>query len=292
VEKLHILSRSLQLYSTDRLFTEAHKAGLNPRIIHPLYCDLILERQCPYFLYLGEKLKKPLAVLPRVGASITFFGTAVVRQYETMGVYTPVGSVGLSKSRNKLQALQNLSRCGLGMPKTVYANYLGNTDQLVDAVGGPPIVIKPLEGTQGQGIVLAATYDDAAHVLDAYRELGENVVIQEFIPESKGADLRAIVVGDKVVAAMKRQGKKGEFRSNLHLGGTASTVSLSRAEESTAVQAAKAMGLEVCGVDLLQSKRGPLVLEINSSPGLEGIEKTTGINVAKKIIGHVAKAIS
>ena len=288
---LYILSRSLQLYSTERLFKEAHKAGLNPQVINPLYCDLMLERHSPGIYYHGKRLKVPKAILPRVGASITFYGTAVVRQFETMGVYSPVPSEALLKSRDKLQGLQFLAKCGLGMPKTVFAHALYDTDKLVDAVGGPPVIIKPLEGTQGDGIVLVDNYEDAERVLEAYREMDARVILQEFISESKGADIRALVVGDRVVAAMKRQGKKGEFRSNLHLGGTARPIQLSRAEEATAVHAAKALGLKVCGVDLLQSNRGPLVLEMNSSPGLEGIEKTTGCNVAKKIVDYISNSI-
>jgi ribosomal protein S6--L-glutamate ligase len=287
--KIDILSRGTSLYSTQRLIEEARKAGHFIKIINVLDCDIRLERQTPSIIYLGNKLIKPDAIIPRIGSSITFYGTTIVRQFEMMNCFTTVSSAALLQSRDKLQSMQRLSRSGVGMPKTVFTNYGDHTDDICESVDGPPVIIKVLEGTQGVGVSLAKTLEEADAILDAHNDMQSRVIVQEFIKEAGGADLRAFVVGDRVVGAMKRQAQKGEFRSNLHQGGSAKRVTLSREEEQTAIAAAKALGLGVCGVDLLQSSRGPLVLEINSSPGLEGIEGATGVNIAREIIRYIEK---
>ncbi|ARN72388.1 MAG: 30S ribosomal protein S6--L-glutamate ligase [Bacteroidota bacterium] len=287
--KIDILSRSTTLYSTKRLLEEAKNAGHKARAINVLHCDIKLEKHKPSVYYHGERLPVPDAVIPRIGASITFYGTAIVRQFEMMNCFTTVSSQALVTSRDKLQSLQKLARSGVGMPKTVFTNFGEHTDDICEQVGGPPVVIKVLEGTQGIGVNLAESLEAADAIIDAHNDLRTRVIIQEFIKEAGGADLRAFVVGNKVVGAMKRQAKKGEFRSNLHRGGTASKIKLTPEEERTALAAAKALGLGVCGVDLLQSSRGPLVLEVNSSPGLEGIEGATGYNIAREIIKFIEK---
>jgi len=288
---LYILSRAPRLYSTSRMVEEAQKAGHKVAVIDPLKCDIKLERHKPSVYYKGQRLLKPDAIIPRVGASITFYGTAIVRQFETMNCFTTVSSQALVRSRDKLQSLQKLSSAGVGMPKTVFTNFGKHTDQIIEMVDGPPVVIKVLEGTQGIGVNLAEDYESAETILDAYNTMESRVIVQEFIEEAGGADLRVFVVGDKVVGAMKRQAQAGEFRSNLHRGGSAVSIKLSREEELTAIAAAKSLGLGVCGVDLLQSKRGPLVLEVNSSPGLEGIEGATKNNIAGAIIKYIERHI-
>lgn len=288
---LYILSRAPKLYSTSRMVEEAQKAGHQVAVIDPLKCDIKLERHKPSVYYKGQRLLKPDAIIPRIGASITFYGTAIVRQFETMNCFTTVSSQALVRSRDKLQSLQKLSSAGVGMPKTVFTNFGKHTDQIIEMVDGPPVVIKVLEGTQGIGVNLAEDYESAETILDAYNTMESRVIVQEFIEEAGGADLRVFVVGDKVVGAMKRQAQDGEFRSNLHRGGSATSIKLSREEELTAVAAAKSLGLGVCGVDLLQSKRGPLVLEVNSSPGLEGIEGATKNNIAGAIIKYIERHI-
>lgn len=288
---LYILSRAPKLYSTSRMVEEAQKAGHQVAVIDPLKCDIKLERHKPSVYYKGQRLLKPDAIIPRIGASITFYGTAIVRQFETMNCFTTVSSRALVRSRDKLQSLQKLSSAGVGMPKTVFTNFGKHTDQIIEMVDGPPVVIKVLEGTQGIGVNLAEDYESAETILDAYNTMESRVIVQEFIEEAGGADLRVFVVGDKVVGAMKRQAQDGEFRSNLHRGGSATSIKLSREEELTAVAAAKSLGLGVCGVDLLQSKRGPLVLEVNSSPGLEGIEGATKNNIAGAIIKYIERHI-
>jgi len=252
-------------------------------------CDLIIEKKNPVIIYKGVKLKDVDAVIPRIGASVTFYGTAVVRQFEMMKVFTAVDSQGLMRSRDKLRSLQILSRAGLGLPKTVFTNYSKNVKDIIQGAGGAPVVIKLLEGTQGLGVVLAETENAAESVIDAFNGLKVRVIVQEFIKEAQGSDIRAFVVDGLVVGAMKRTAKKGEFRSNLHRGGTAELIQLSEEEENAALKAAKAMGLGICGVDLLQSNYGPLILEVNSSPGLEGIESATGKNIAKSIIRYVER---
>ncbi|MGB3591763.1 MAG: 30S ribosomal protein S6--L-glutamate ligase [Nonlabens sp.] len=285
--KIDILSRSTSLYSTKRLMEEARNAGHTARAIDVLHCDIKLEKQAPSVYYYGEKLDTPDAVLPRIGSSITFYGTAIVRQYEMMGCFTTVDSSALVRSRDKLHSLQRLTGSGVDMPKTIFTNFGDNTDDICELVGGPPVVIKVLEGTQGIGVNLAETLEQADAIIDAHNDLKTRVIIQEFIAEAGGADLRAFVVGDQVVGAMKRQAAAGEFRSNLHRGGTARNITLTEQEERTAINAAKALGLGVCGVDILQSSRGPLLLEVNSSPGLEGIEGATGNNIARAIIKYI-----
>ncbi|HCV80794.1 MAG TPA: 30S ribosomal protein S6--L-glutamate ligase, partial [Zunongwangia profunda] len=237
----------------------------------------------------GDYIKDVDAIIPRIGSSVTFYGTAVVRQFEMMGAFTTTESEALVRSRDKLRSLQVLSRAKIGLPKTVFTNYSRDVSGVISQVGGPPLVIKLLEGTQGVGVVLAETKNAAESVIEAFNGLQARVIVQEFIKEAKGADIRAFVVDGHVVGAMKRQGKEGEFRSNLHRGGSAEAIELSDEEEIAAVKATKAMGLGVAGVDMIQSSRGPLILEVNSSPGLEGIEKATGKDIAKTIIRYIEK---
>ncbi len=286
-----ILSRSASLYSTDALAQAAIKRKHNVRIIDPINCDIVIEKKNPAIYYKGKKLESVDAVIPRIGASITYYGTAVVRQFEMMGVMTTVGSQALVLSRDKLQSLQILTKAKLGLPKTIFTNYSKNVDEVINHVGGAPLIIKLLEGTQGLGVVLAETTNAAKSVIEAFNGLQARVIVQEFVKEAKGADIRAFVVDGHVVGAMKRQGKDGEFRSNLHQGGKASIIELSDEEEIAAIKAAKALGLGVAGVDMLQSERGPLILEVNSSPGLEGIEKATKKDIAKTIIRYIEKNI-
>jgi ribosomal protein S6--L-glutamate ligase len=243
----------------------------------------------PQVMYSGQQITGVDAVIPRIGATYTFYGTAVVRQFEAMGVLCANDSDPISRSRDKLKATQILAKKGVGLPITSFAHSTKDVDGLINIVGGTPLVIKLLEGTQGLGVVLAETKKAATSVIEAFRALDANILTQEFIAESGGADVRALVVGRKVVAAMRRQGAPGEFRSNLHRGGTAEVIKLTKAERRTAVDAVQALGLKVAGVDMLRSNRGPLVLEVNSSPGLEGIEKSTGIDVAGEIYAHLER---
>ena len=284
-----ILSTNKALYSTRRLFEAAEERGHEVRVIDHRRCYMNIKTHKPEIHYNGEPLEGLDAIIPRIGASISFYGTAVVRQFEMMGVYSINESVAITRSRDKLRALQLLSRKGIGLPATGFANAPGDTEDLLNLVGGAPVVIKLLEGTQGVGVVLAETRKAASSVVEAFRGLKANFMVQEFIEEAGGADLRCFVIGDKVVAAMKRQGKEGEFRSNLHRGGTASLVKISPEERKTAVRSAKIMGLNVAGVDLLQSKKGPVVMEVNSSPGLEGIEKATNKDVAGMVVEFIEK---
>ena len=284
--KLAILSREPKLYSTQRLVEAAQQRGHEVTVLDHLQCNLVLEKGTPGIIYEGERLHDIQAVIPRIGASVTFYGTAVVRQFEMMKVSTAVSSQAIVRSRDKLRSVQILSRAGIGMPKTAFTNFSADVPTMIEHVGGAPVIIKLLEGTQGLGVVLAESAKAAQSVIEAFHNLKARIIVQEFIAESKGADLRAFVVNGEVVGAMKRQGKEGEFRSNLHRGGTGKLVKLSRAEKAAALAAAKALGLGIAGVDMLQSKRGPLVLEVNSSPGLEGIEKATGLDIAGKIIAY------
>ncbi|MBB3124346.1 MULTISPECIES: 30S ribosomal protein S6--L-glutamate ligase [Mesoflavibacter] len=284
-----ILSRNAGLYSTDRLVEEAENRGHKVEVIDPLKCDIIIEKEKPTIYYKDRYLDYVDAVIPRIGASVTFYGCAVVRQFEMMGVFTTVTSDSILRSRDKLKSLQRLSKRGIGMPKTVFTNYSRDVEEVIDHVGGAPVIIKLLEGTQGLGVVLAETKNAAESVLEAFNGLQARVIVQEFIKEAKGADLRALVVDGQVVGAMKRQGKEGEFRSNLHRGGSAKIIKLSEAELRLAMNASRALKLPVCGVDMLQSERGPLLLEVNSTPGLEGIEKATGKNIAKSIITYLER---
>jgi ribosomal protein S6--L-glutamate ligase len=285
--KIAILSRNSKLYSTQRLVEAGQERGHEMVVLDTLKCNIVIEQKNPHIVYNNEILTGIDAIIPRIGASVTFYGSAVVRQFEMMHVFSAVESQALVRSRDKLRSLQLLSRAGLGMPKTAFMNFSKDSELMLKEVGGAPVIIKLLEGTQGLGVVLAETKKAALSVIEAFNGLKARVIVQEFIEESKGADVRAFVVDGKVVGAMKRQGKEGEFRSNLHRGGKASLIKLTAAEKRAAIDATKAMGLSIAGVDLLQSKRGPLILEVNSSPGLEGIEKATGVNIAGKIIEYV-----
>jgi len=272
-----------------RLVEAGEKKGHEMIVVDHSKCDIVIEKKKPVVRYNDKVLEGIDAIIPRIGASVTFYGTAVVRQFEMMHVFSAVESQALVRSRDKLRSLQILSRAGLGMPKTVFSNYSKHTTSIIKEVGGAPCVIKLLEGTQGLGVVLASNENAAVSVIEAFNGLQARVIIQEFIKEAKGADIRAFVVDGVVVGAMKRQGKPGEFRSNLHRGGSAEVIELTDEEENAALKAARAMGLGVAGVDMLQSARGPLILEVNSSPGLEGIEAATGKDIAKSIIRYVER---
>ncbi len=287
--RIAVLSRNPDLYSTRRLVEAAVNRGHEAVVIDHLKCDIIIEQNGPAILYKGEKIKNIDAVIPRIGASVTFYGTAVVRQFESMKVFSALESQSIVRSRDKLRSLQILAREGLGMPKTAFTNYSREEKNLIEEVGGAPLVIKLLEGTQGLGVVLAETKKAAQSVIEAFHGLKARIIVQEYIKESKAADIRAFIVDGEVVGAMKRQGKEGEFRSNLHRGGTATIIKLSRAEKAAALRASKALGLSISGVDMLQSSRGPLILEVNSSPGLEGIEKATKVDIAGKIIEYIER---
>ncbi len=285
--KIGILSRNAQLYSTRRLVEAAGERGHTAEVIDPLRCYMNITTHRPSIHYAGKNLDGFDAIIPRVGASVTFFGTAVVRQFEMMGVYCLNESVAISRSRDKLRSFQLLARKGIGLPVTGFAHSTRYTDDLIDMVGGAPLVVKLLEGTQGIGVVLAETQSAAHSVIEAFRGLEANILVQEFIKEAGGRDLRCFVIGGKVAAVMSRQGKEGEFRSNLHRGGKASIAKISPEERSTAVRAAGIMGLNVAGVDLLRSNHGPVVMEVNSSPGLEGIETASGQDIAGKVVEFI-----
>ncbi len=285
--RIAILTRGPRLYSTVRIVEAAHKRDHEVSLINPLRCYMNITSYNPSIHYRGQELNAFDAVIPRIGASITFYGSALVRQFEMMGVYCLNRSAAIKRSRDKLLCLQLLSRKGLGLPITGFSHSPGDIKDLIKMVGGAPLVIKLLEGTQGIGVVLAETNKAAESVIEAFLGLKVNIMVQEYIKESKGADVRCFVVGNKVVAAMERKAKPGEFRSNLHRGGSTRLVELTEKEITTALSAAKIMGLNVAGVDLLRSDRGPLIMEVNSSPGLEGIEKATGIDVADLIIQFV-----
>jgi len=287
--KIALLTRNQKLYSHQRLIETAQKRGHEMVPIDYLKCYMNITSKKPELRFQGEKLEGFDAVIPRIGASHTFYGLAVLRQFEMMGVYPLNESVAIGRSRDKLRSLQLLSRDGVGLPVTAFAHDSKRTDDLLDIVGGAPVVIKLLEGTQGIGVVLADTNRSAVSVVEAFRGAGVNILLQEFIKEAGGTDIRAIVVGGKVVAAMKRTGAEGDFRSNLHRGGSAEVIKLSPEERSTAVRSAKAMGLNVCGVDMLRSNHGPVVMEVNSSPGLEGVENATGLDIAGMIIEYLEK---
>jgi len=290
--KIAVLSRNPKLFSTQRLIEEIEKAGHEALVVDHSLCDLIIEQEGPSIIYKGQRLEGVDAIIPRIGASVTFYGTAVVRQFELMGAFSAVTSQAIVRSRDKLRSLQILSKNGLGMPKTAFTNFSkGGEKQLIEQVSGAPVIIKLLEGTQGLGVVLAETTKAAQSVVEAFHGLKARIIVQEYIKEAKGSDIRAFVVNGKVVGAMKRQGAEGEFRSNLHRGGVATVIKLSRAEKQAALNAAEALGLDVAGVDMLQSARGPLILEVNSSPGLEGIEGATGVNIAAEIIQFVVDTV-
>ena len=287
--KIAILSRNKKLYSTRRLVEACEQRGHEPMVIDVLRTYMNVASSKPEAHFKGEVLPQFDAIIPRIGASVTFYGTAALRQFEMTGAFPLNESVAISRSRDKLRSLQLLSRKGIGMPNSGFANNPDDIDDLIKMVGGAPLVIKLLEGTQGIGVVLAETRKAAESVLEAFMGLKANILVQEYIKEAGGADIRCFVVGGKVVAAMMRQAQPGEFRSNLHRGGTSSLVKVTPAERATAVKAAAIMGLGVAGVDILRSERGPLVMEVNSSPGLEGIENSTGKDVAGMIIEYIEK---
>ncbi|PRX37606.1 ribosomal protein S6--L-glutamate ligase [Meinhardsimonia xiamenensis] len=287
--KIAMLARNPNLYSHQRLKEAAEARGHELDIINTLRCFMNIASHRPEIYYHDKKLPHYDAVIPRIGASVTFYGLAVLRQFEMMGVFPLNESVAIARSRDKLRSLQLLARDGIGLPVTTFAHDPKLTDEVVKLAGGAPLVIKLLEGTQGIGVVLADTDRSAKSIIEAFRGANINILVQEFIKEAGGTDIRALVVGGRVVAAMKRKGAEGEFRSNLHRGGSAELIKLSPEERSTAVRAARCMGLNVCGVDMLRSNHGPVVMEVNSSPGLEGIEKATGLDVAGKIIEFIEK---
>ncbi|NKB29038.1 MAG: 30S ribosomal protein S6--L-glutamate ligase [Rhodobacteraceae bacterium] len=287
--KIAMLARNASLYSHRRLLEAAEERGHQLDIINTLRCYMNIASRRPEIYYNGEKLQGYDAVIPRIGASITFYGMAVLRQFEMMGVYPLNESVAIGRSRDKLRSMQLLARDGVGLPVTTFAHDPKQTEEVLALAGGAPLVIKLLEGTQGLGVVLADTDRSAKSVIEAFRASGTNILIQEFIKEAGGTDIRVIVIGGRVIAAMKRTGTEGEFRSNLHRGGSAELIKLSPEERSTAVRAAKAMGLNACGVDMLRANHGAVVMEVNSSPGLEGVEKATGLDVAGKMIEFIEK---
>lgn len=283
-----ILSRDPRLYSTKRLKEAGEKRGHKVEIIDHMKCVLLIEKKNPMVWYNGRRLDYFDAIIPRIGASVTFYGAAVVRQFEMMKVFTAIESQALIRSRDKLRSLQILSRAGLDLPKTIFMDYSRDTEGVIEAVGGAPVVIKLLEGTQGLGVVLAENKKAAQSVIEAFHGVKTRIIVQEFVKEAKGADIRAFIVNGEVVGAIKRQAtREGEFRSNLHRGGVASVVKLDRHEKHAAIEAAKKMGLGVAGVDMLPSKRGPLIIEVNSSPGLEGIEGATKLDIASKIYEYL-----
>ena len=287
--RIALLTRNPKLYSHQRIIDSAHERGHEIVPVDYLKCYMNITSRKPELRYLGEKLTGFDAVIPRIAASHTFYGLAVLRQFEMMGVYPLNESVAIGRPRDKLRSLQILARDGVGMPVTAFANDTSRTNDVLDMAGGAPVVIKLREGTQGIGVVLSETPKSARSVIDAFHGADIAILVQEFIKEAEGTDIRAFVVGRKVIATMERKGADGEFRSNLHRGGTSSKAILTPGERATALKAAKAMGLNVAGVDMIRSARGPLVLEVNSSPGLEGIEKTTNTNIAREIIAFLEK---
>ena len=287
--RIALMARNPNLYSHQRLIEAAEDRGHEIEVIDTMRVYIHIASHRPEMYYRGEKVEGYDAVIPRIGASVTFFGTAVLRQFEMMGVYPLNESVAISRSRDKLRSHQLLARKGIGLPVTVFAHSTSRADDIIEMLGGAPVVIKLLEGTQGIGVVLGETPGAAKSMIQAFGGLKANILVQEFIKESGGSDIRCLVVGDKVVASMIRKGAEGEFRSNLHRGGSAQAVKITPEERSTAVRAAKVMGLNVCGVDMLRSNHGPVVMEVNSSPGLEGVEKATGKDVAGAIIAFLEK---
>jgi ribosomal protein S6--L-glutamate ligase len=287
--RIAILSRGPRLYSTRRLVEAAEEREHEARVVDPLRCYCNITAHKPDIGYMGESLQGFDAVIPRIGASITFYGLAVLRQFEVMGTFPANESVAIGRSRDKLRSMQLLARKGIGLPITGFAHSTKYTNEIIDMVGGAPLVIKLLEGTQGIGVVLAETRKAAESVIEAFRGLDANILVQEYIKEAQGEDIRCLVIDGKVIAAMKRQAKPGEFRSNLHRGGSSSVVPITPEERSVAVRAAKTLGLNVCGVDLLRSNHGPVIMEVNSSPGLQGIERATGKDIAGSIIAFLEK---
>jgi len=284
-----ILSRNANIHSTKRLVEAVISRGHQVMVVDPLRCYMNITSSYPSVHFREKSLNDFDAIIPRIGSSITFYGTAVLRQFEMMGVFSVNESVAISRSRDKLRALQILSRHGIGLPVTGFAHSTRMTKDLIQLVGGTPLIIKLLEGTQGKGVVLAETDQAAESVIEAFRNMEAHFLVQEFIREADGSDIRCFVIGDKVIASMMRKAKEGEFRSNLHRGGSARQIKITPEERATAVHAAQALGLNVAGVDIIRSKRGPLVLEVNSSPGLEGIEESTGIDIASLIVEFLEK---
>ncbi len=290
--RVYILSRNKELYSTRRLVEAGVAKGWEVRVIDYLKCSIEISKGHLMINYLGKELPAPDAIIPRIGASRTFYGTAMVRHFEMMESFSVAGNLAIARSRDKLRSLQILSKNGVDMPKTVFASNKSSAKDVIELSGGAPLVLKILEGTQGVGVVLVDSEKAAKSVLDAFYGMDVNLLVQEYIEEAGGADIRAFIVGGEVVGAMRRQGAEGDFRSNLHQGGSAKSHKLTRKEKSTALAAAKAMGLGVCGVDMIPSSRGPLVMEVNSSPGLEGIEKSTNIDIAGKIMDYIEKNVT
>lgn len=287
--KIALLCRNATLYSHKRLVEAAEARGHQIDVIDHLRCYIDIASSDPEVHYNGESLKGYDAVIPRIGASVTFFGSAVLRQFEMMGVYPLNESVAISRSRDKLRSLQLLSRDGVGLPTTVFAHRTSDANELLKLAGGAPVIIKLLEGTQGIGVVLGETPRAAESIIQAFGGVQTNILVQQFVKEANGEDIRCLVIGNKVIAAMMRKGKDGDFRSNLHRGGSAKLIKITPTERATAVKAAKAMGLNVCGVDMLRSNDGPVVMEVNSSPGLEGLENATKVDVAGQIIEFLEK---
>lgn len=287
-----ILSTNKNLYSTKRLVEAGEAKGHNMTVLNHTKCYVVMEPGKPEIYYKDRPVENIDAVIPRIGASVTFYGSSIIRQFEMRKTFSTLSSLGLVRSRDKLRATQILARHGVGFPKTAFAKLPSDVDYLIKQVGGAPLIVKLLEGTQGLGVVLAETRKAAKSVIEAFYGLSANIIVQEFIPEANGCDVRALVVDNKVAAAYKRVGKEGDFRSNLHRGGTGEKIKLSKLEKEAAVKAAQALGLKIAGVDLLQSNRGPLILEVNSSPGLQGVENYTGVDVADKIIAYVENNIN
>ncbi len=290
--KIAILSRRGSIYSTSRIKQAGLERGHYVRVIDHMHCNLIMEQGQPQIMYHGNLLPRFDAIVPRIGSSVTYYGAAVIRQFEMMNIFSAVPSASLLKSRDKLQSLQELSKAGLGLPKTVFTNFSKSAEEVVRLAGGVPLIIKLLEGTQGLGVILAEKKSAAVSVIEAFYGLQAKVIVQEFIEEAKGSDVRAFVVGGSIVAAMKRTAAEGEFRSNFHRGGSCEEVQLTEPEKKAAILAARTMGLGIAGVDMLRSKRGPLILEINSSPGLEGIEGATKKDIGSSIIKYLEHSLS
>jgi ribosomal protein S6--L-glutamate ligase len=287
--RIAILSRNRKLYSTRRLVEAAKQRGHAVKVLDTLHCQLVLARDAPRVFYRGEEVKRFDVVIPRIGASITGYGLSVVNQFDMMGVPTLNNSVPIARSRDKLRALQLLSRFGIDIPRTVMCRYREEVPLAVEQVGGLPCIMKLIQGTQGVGVLLASSMTEVEGMLDTLWHLGQEILIQELIAESRGKDVRALVVGDRVVAAMRRTAREGEFRSNIHRGGEGQALDLPSAYAEAAVKAARVIGLEVAGVDMLESKDGPKIMEVNSSPGFEGLERVTGVDIAGLYVEHAAE---
>jgi len=287
--RIAVLSRNRKLYSTRRLVEAAKALGHRPFVFDTLHCNMVLSREKPEMFYRGEEMPRLDVVVPRIGASITHYGLAVVNQFDMMGVPVLANSIPIARSRDKLRALQVLSRFGIDIPRTAMCRYREEVPQAVEMVGGLPCIIKLIQGTQGVGVMIASTMEEVRGMLDTFWNLGQEILLQEFVSESKGRDVRAFVVGDRVVAAMRRRARTGEFRSNIHRGGTGRSVKLSRDQAEVAVKAARVIGLEVAGVDMLESRSGPKIMEVNSSPGFEGLERVTRVDIARLYVEHAAE---